>query len=291
MDGSHRTDLIKKGVHWPNGIALDYPRKKIYWADARYDYLGSANYDGSQVHRTVAWPHLAHPFAITMFRNFLYWSDWAKDAVVKVNKFSGNESFVIKAKLNQPMDIHVYHLSRQPFSWNPCLNNTCGCAQLCLITQNQSCTCACGDGFRLNSDNKTCNIINTFLLLARGTEVRGIPLDPKGENTEAITPILGFGNAVDLDYDEREGKIYVSDITTDNISRMDLSGRNLQVLIKDKIRNVNGIAVDWLGRNIYWTDAGKREISVAKLNGSCRKTVFKTKLENPRAIVLHPRKG
>ena len=289
MDGSHRTDFISKDVHWPNGITLDYPRKKVYWADAHFDYIGSANYDGSQIHRLVAWPHLAHPFALTMFGNNLYWSDWIRDGVVKVDKFSGNRSTLVNSFV-QPMDLHVYHSSRQPVVWGPCMNNTCGCGQLCLITANQTCTCACGNGYKLDSNKKSCSLVKSFLLFARRTEIRGIPLDPSVKN-DAITPILGLGNAVGLDFDERERKIYLSDVTRDNISRIDFSGKNLEVLVKDKIKNVDGIAIDWLGRNMYWTDAGTREIAVAKLNGSFRRTIFKARLGIPRAIALHPTNG
>jgi low density lipoprotein receptor-related protein 5/6 len=35
LDGSSRIRLIDKELGWPNGIALDLERDKIYWCDAK----------------------------------------------------------------------------------------------------------------------------------------------------------------------------------------------------------------------------------------------------------------
>lgn len=52
-----------------------------------------------------------------------------------------------------------------------------------------------------------------------------------------------------------------------------------------------GIAVDWLGRNIYWTDSGKDTIEVASLTKKFRKTLITEDLSNPRGIAVHPGLG
>nr|XP_051676330.1 nidogen-1 [Oryctolagus cuniculus] len=46
-----------------------------------------------------------------------------------------------------------------------------------------------------------------------------------------------------------------------------------------------GIAVDHLGRNIFWTDSQLDRIEVAKLDGTQRRVLFETDLVNPRGIV------
>lgn len=47
MDGSGRTVVVKDGVFWPNGLAIDYPSNRIYWADAKHHVIESCSYDGS----------------------------------------------------------------------------------------------------------------------------------------------------------------------------------------------------------------------------------------------------
>ena len=52
-----------------------------------------------------------------------------------------------------------------------------------------------------------------------------------------------------------------------------------------------GIAVDWVGRNIYFTDSELDVVAVARVDGSYMKTLFRDNLVNPRAIVADPRRG
>lgn len=57
------------------------------------------------------------------------------------------------------------------------------------------------------------------------------------------------------------------------------------------IISAEGISVDWVSRNIYWTDSTKRTIEVANLETKLRKELFTTGLSNPRGIAVHPMKG
>ncbi len=52
-----------------------------------------------------------------------------------------------------------------------------------------------------------------------------------------------------------------------------------------------GIAVDWLGHNIYWADSEARRIEVARLDGSSRKVLIFKAIDEPKCLVLEPRKG
>jgi hypothetical protein len=76
---------------------------------------------------------LGHPYAVTVFEDYLYWTDWMTNAVHKFGKF-GKESNIstIAMDLKMPMDVHVYHINRQPDSENLCKGNNGGCSHLCL---------------------------------------------------------------------------------------------------------------------------------------------------------------
>lgn len=49
------------------------------------------------------------------------------------------------------------------------------------------------------------------------------------------------------------------------------------------------IAVDWVGRNLYWTDFALETIEVSKLDGSHRTVLISKNVSNPRGLALDPR--
>lgn len=61
-----------------------------------------------------------------------------------------------------------------------------------------------------------------------------------------------------------------------------------EVVIQGSISNPDGIAVDWIARNLYWTDSGTDRIGVSRLNGSSHKVLIAKGLDEPRAVVVHP---
>ena len=58
-----------------------------------------------------------------------------------------------------------------------------------------------------------------------------------------------------------------------------------------EVDHPDGVAIDWLGRNLYWTDTGMDRIEVSRLNGSARKVLIADNLDEPRAISLDPASG
>ena len=68
-----------------------------------------------------------------------------------------------------------------------------------------------------------------------------------------------------------------------------LSGE--ETIVSTEVDNPDGIAVDWVARNVYWTDTGTDRIEVARLNGTSRKVLISENLDEPRAIVLDPMGG
>ena len=65
----------------------------------------------------------------------------------------------------------------------------------------------------------------------------------------------------------------------------------MKVVASVEVQNPDGIAVDWIARNLYWTDTGMDRIEVSRLNGSSRKVLISEGLREPRAIVVDPGKG
>ena len=60
------------------------------------------------------------------------------------------------------------------------------------------------------------------------------------------------------------------------------------------LSNTNSISphsVDWVARNLYWTDTGTDRIEVTRLNGTSRTVLISDRLNEPRAIALDPQRG
>lgn len=51
---------------------------------------------------------LPHPFALTVFEDAIYWTDWHTKSITTVNKNTGMGIQTVHAGLNVPMDIHRY---------------------------------------------------------------------------------------------------------------------------------------------------------------------------------------
>ena len=64
-----------------------------------------------------------------------------------------------------------------------------------------------------------------------------------------------------------------------------------EVLFSQNVQSPDGLAVDIVGRNLYWTDTGTDKLEVSKLDGSYRKALITSGLDEPRDIILDVSKG
>lgn len=115
------------------------------------------------------------------------------------------------------------------------------------------------------------------------------------------------------------GKVYWSDSTLKKISRANINGISHEDIISTGegwltcikscdsassechdfishcltvgLMTTDGLAVDAVGRKIYWTDTGTNRIEVANLDGSMRKVLVWQNLDSPRAIALYHEMG
>ena len=57
------------------------------------------------------------------------------------------------------------------------------------------------------------------------------------------------------------------------------------------LKSPEGVAIDWVGKNMYWTDSVLDRIEVSRLDGTNRKMLFDEDLVHPRAIAVDPIRG
>ncbi|XP_066526626.1 low-density lipoprotein receptor-related protein 1-like isoform X2 [Hoplias malabaricus] len=294
MSGEGRRTIHKETGNggWPNGLTVDYLERRILWIDARSDAIYSAKYDGSGLIEVLrGHEYLSHPFAVTMYGGEVYWTDWRTNTLAKANKWTGNNVTVVQRTNTQPFDLQVYHPSRQPQAPNPCAENggLGPCSHLCLINYNQTFSCACPHLMRLSSDNHTCFESRQFLLYARQIEIRGVDIYNPYYNYIISFTVPDIDNVTVVDYDALEQRIYWSDVRTQTIKRAFINGTGIETVVSADLPNVNGLAVDWVSRNLFWTsyDANKKQINVARLDGSFKNAVIQG-LDKPHCLVVHP---
>ena len=63
------------------------------------------------------------------------------------------------------------------------------------------------------------------------------------------------------------------------------------VVIESGVKSSDGLAIDWIYNHVYWTDSGKKTISVAELDGKMRKVLISDGLVEPRSIAVNPLDG
>lgn len=54
MDGTVRQVIVSTKLYWPNGLALDYTTRRVYFADAYLKYIDYCDYDGKNRHQVMA---------------------------------------------------------------------------------------------------------------------------------------------------------------------------------------------------------------------------------------------
>lgn len=96
--------------------------------------------------------------------------------------------------------------------------------------------------------------------------------------------------AIAIDIDCAGGRAYSSDITGNKITKLSYNGSIIETFITG-ISSAEGISVDWVSRNVFWTDSGKGTVEVANLDTKKRKVLINEGLVNPRGIAAHPYRG
>ncbi|XP_049859513.1 low-density lipoprotein receptor-related protein 4 [Schistocerca gregaria] len=290
MDGSSRRAVISESLFWPNGLCIDYAMRRIYWADAKHHVIETSKFDGSE-RKKVLTKGLPHPFALTLFEDALYWTDWNTKSISTANKHTGTGLRTLHSGLHFPMDIRSYHPQRQPQYRNRCMgpDGNFACSHMCLPNRS-SYQCVCPMGLKRQPDGRTCDASQDELLLfARKKDLRIRQLHADSNNSvDMVIPLDGVQSAVALAWDSKTDSIFWTDVDADTISRAHLNGSNEVVIVYSNLESPAGLAMDWVTNKLYWTDAGTNRIEVANLDGSMRALLVWEGLDKPRDIVVDP---
>lgn len=164
LGGNFRTAIINSSLTTPNGLSLDYQERMLYWADASlyvqcfiYNYVAAdaillrfffwqllsslpsslrdkierATLTGEN--RQVIVQGVMYPYAMTVFQQDIFWTDWTERAVFRAGKDDGSGFTMLAQDLQyRPNAIHVYTASKQESCSSSCQQFNGGCSDVCV---------------------------------------------------------------------------------------------------------------------------------------------------------------
>ena len=120
-------------------------------------------------------------------------------------------------------------------------------------------------------------------------------VDVEAAQTNSTVVVGGLEDAAAVDFVYgATSVVYWTDVSQEAINRVTMIGSSapaVEVVVSTGLLSPDGLACDWVGRKLYWTDSGVKRIEVSDLDGSMRKVLFWDALDQPRAIALFPQRG
>ena len=111
MDGSNRSRIKTTNLKHPNGLAIDFNTNRLFWCDASTDQIGSMLFDGTSLR--ILYRSLSHPFALVVYNDKLFWTDWKKNSVFQGSIYGGRKT-VLKKDSEYLYGVRVFAKENQP---------------------------------------------------------------------------------------------------------------------------------------------------------------------------------
>ncbi|XP_050977884.1 low-density lipoprotein receptor-related protein 2 isoform X7 [Labeo rohita] len=166
------------------------------------------------------------------------------------------------------------------------------CSHKCLNTLG-SYLCQCHPEFILEPDGRSCKTAEEpSLLVSEQYELLNLGLR-RSSIQALITP--GRKPIFSVDYDRKEQRVYWVSLEEERIKYAFHGEKdNIGTIVKGV--KSDSIAIDWMGRNLYWVDGVAGKILAVRLTSSIVNpqnyiVVVDKDLQQPRSLVLLPQKG
>ncbi|XP_033760426.1 LOW QUALITY PROTEIN: low-density lipoprotein receptor-related protein 4-like [Pecten maximus] len=296
MNGDKRAELqIFSGVRHPNHLCIDFHKDRLYWSDSELFQIGS--YDLRDGNVKIAYTQQsAKFFGISIYQDYIIWTDTDKMNGIHVADLSTGikKRGILHPQVGVSADVITYDISNQPNFTGSCADAPCD--QLCLPNSPSTSFCACGIGFELDDVNMNrCTsqmLSDNFLVVSDSHQRHMYQIGLDDQSVHAV-PLSNVYRPIALDYDPIFEKLYWTENMAKLIKGAHLDSQTeftLQILTNASV--IDGIAVDYINRLLFYTDTGLNTITVISLvRTRLSRTVVSEDLDQPRDIAVHPLDG
>ncbi|GIY95882.1 low-density lipoprotein receptor-related protein 1 [Caerostris extrusa] len=148
LTGFDLQSIVETNIRMPNALALDHKAQRLYWSDARLDKVERCNLDGTERYVLLN-EHPQHPFDLAVYGDFIFWTDWVSHAVLRADKYTGNNVVTLRKNIARPMGI-VAIANDTDCTLNPCHVLNGGCEDQCNVAVDGRVICTCFLGKQAN---------------------------------------------------------------------------------------------------------------------------------------------
>ncbi|EDW37882.1 GL21340 [Drosophila persimilis] len=201
--------------------------------------IESADWDGKK-HPILVCSDTDEPYAVSLYQDYVYWSDWNTGDIERVHKTTGENRSLVHSGMTYITSLLVCNDKRQP--------------------GRRGMTCACPTHYQMNKNGVSCknyiifSLRNSFgRLLPNTTDCPNVPLPVSGKNIRAV------------DYDPISHYIYWIEGRSHSIKRSLANGTKVSLLANSG--QPFDIAIDIIGRLLFWTCSYSNSINVTSFLG------------------------
>ena len=159
LTGNGLYTLVESKLLWPSSLALDYPNLRLYWTDLKLRTIDSIDLEGQNRKLIRKFhPKEGKPYKLDVFENYVYFSTYQHNKILKINKFGKGNVSEIAEEITRISDITIMQVNKfqtiqEPFKSSLCSKTTLQCQpnSFCLMGK-----CICIDGYELSADDNIC---------------------------------------------------------------------------------------------------------------------------------------